>query len=251
MSSRCNKLLKLIEQEKTAEAIELISKMSKEDVNSCFPASFLNQPLNILSPGMWGSQFPLAKACEYGNYDIIAALLEKGADPNQFIEGDWSPMEAVFVRRHSNRLEIAKLLIEYGADPDLCGSGTPALFLEAELILWGAENEELSNSIISLLIDSGANPVNSTDHYSILHYSAHGNCLLVTDSLINNYRLPIDTINNSGQTPLMMSAKNNAIDTAKLLLDCGADESIRDNNGKTAYDLALEFGNVEMEKLLG
>lgn len=249
-SNKNNKLYKLIEQQKTNEAIALISKMSKDEVNECTPPLFLKRPINILTQGMRGPQFLLVKACEYGNYDIIEALLKKGADPNKFVDGGWSPIEAVFVKRHSNRLEIARLLIEYGADPNLCGSGTPALFLEAGLILWEPENEELSNSIISLLIDSGARPVNSKNDYSILHYSAHGNCTLITDSLINNYHLSIDASNNNGQTPLMMSVKNNAIDTARLLLDCGADKSIKDNNGKTVYDLAAEVGNIEMKELL-
>ena len=248
---RNNKLQKLIEQNKTNEAIALISEMSVEDVNTCSIPSFLNRPINILSQGMLGTQFPLVKACEHGNYEIIEALLKKGADPNNFIDGGWSPIEVVFIKQHSNRLEIAKLLIEYGANPNLCGSGTPALFLEAAHILRGANNEELSNKIISLLIDSGARPVNSNDNYSILHYSAHGNCALITDNLISNYHLHIDTINNNGQTPLMMSVKNNAVDTVKLLLNYGADKSVKDNNGKTAYELAVDIDNVEMKELLG
>ena len=121
-SNKNNKLHKLIEQQKTNEAIVLISTMSEEDVNRSSLPLFLKQPINILSQGMRGPQFPLVKACEYGNYEIIEALLKKGADHNKFVNGGWSPIEAVFVKRHSNRLEIAKLLIEYGADPDLCGN---------------------------------------------------------------------------------------------------------------------------------
>ena len=245
-----NKLYKLIEHNKTNEAITLISKMSEEDVNKYSLPLFLNRPISVLSQGMWRVEIPLVKACENGNYKIIEALLKKGADPNKYIDGGWTPIEAVFVKHHSNRFEIAKLLIEYGADVNMCGSGSPALFSEAGLIFWGAKNEELSNEIITFLIDNGAETVNGNDNYSILHYSAHGNNVLISDNLINDYHLPIDTININGQTPLMMSAKNNAIDTAKLLLEHGADRFIKDTNGKTAYDLAVEVGNVEMAKLL-
>ena len=132
----------------------------------------------------------------------------------------------------------------------MCASQTPALFLEASNILWDTKTETLSNEIITLLIDNGAKTINSKDDYSILHYSAHGNSVLISENLINKYNLTIDAINEYGETPLMMSAENNAIDTAKLLLEHGADRSIKNNDGKTAYDLALEKGHTELAELL-
>lgn len=83
-----------------------------------------------------------------------------------------------------------------------------------------------------------------------MHYTVHCNSKLISENLINNYQLSIDKINENGQTPLMMGAKNNAMDTVKLLLEHGADKSIKDNNGKTAYDLAVENGNMDIAELL-
>jgi len=36
----------------------------------------------------------------------------------------------------------------------------------------------------------------------------------------------------------------------KFLLENGADKSIKDNDGKTAYDYAVENGNTELAELL-
>ena len=44
--------------------------------------------------------------------------------------------------------------------------------------------------------------------------------------------------------------KEKTIDIINLLLEHGADKSIKDSNGKTAYDYAIENGNIEFAKLL-
>lgn len=245
-----NKLYRLLDDNKTEEALILIEKMNKNDVNAYSVPLFFRRPMSIFTQGIYDIKLPLVAACEYGDYEIIESLLKKGTDPNKFLEGNYSPIEVVFVSEHSNRLEIAKLLIEYGADVNLCGSRIPALFLEAGSILWEVKDEELSNEIITFLLDNGAKTVNENDNYSILHYTVHCNSKLISENLINNYQLSIDKINENGQTPLMMGAKNNAMDTVKLLLEHGADKSIKDNNGKTAYDLAVENGNMDIAELL-
>ena len=40
------------------------------------------------------------------------------------------------------------------------------------------------------------------------------------------------------------------VDTAKVLLYAGADKNIRNADGKTALDIALDYGDTDMIKLL-
>lgn len=53
-----------------------------------------------------------------------------------------------------------------------------------------------------------------------------------------------------GNTPLMEAAKFDAPDLAKILLEKGADKSIKDSRGKTAKDYAAEYKRTKISDLL-
>jgi len=256
-ASRNNRLYKLLDEGRTEEALALIERMDERDVNAYSAPLFLLKPMGIFTQGMWRIELPLVYACEKDNLEVVEALLKKGADPNRFVELHWTPLEAAFVNKRDNRLEIAKLLIEYGADVNLHASSVPPLFLLTGTLLYKVEDGkvnveylETSIEVIFLLLDNGANPIHENYGSSVLHNSAYGNHVAVSARLIDDYHLPIDTIDDYGQTPLMYSARNNSADTARLLLEHGADRSIADNDGKTAYDFAVENGNIELMELL-
>jgi len=240
-----NKVYKLIDENKTEEAIQLIE--IADDVNAYSAPLFLRWAYNMVETDI---KLPLVYACGKHNYEVVEALLKKGADPNKYLEGGWSPIEATLSTRNDNRLEIAKLLIEYGANVNLYGSES-ALFLEAmHLRSTDTEVEEaISMEVICLLLDNGASPI-SDDGYSILHLSATGNKVEMTRILIDKYGLNVNFTDPDGMTPLMLGAKDNAIDTVKLLIEKGADISIKDAAGKTAYDYAVEKGFTALAELL-
>jgi len=52
------------------------------------------------------------------------------------------------------------------------------------------------------------------------------------------------------KTPLMYTAKYGQLDYAKALLKAGADVSIKNNEGKTAFDYAVKYEKLELQKLL-
>ena len=79
-----NRIYKLIDENKTDEALKLIETMSKKDVNAYSAPLFLRTPMNTFTQGMWDIKLPLVDACEKGNLEIVEALLKKGADPNKF-----------------------------------------------------------------------------------------------------------------------------------------------------------------------
>jgi len=56
--------------------------------------------------------------------------------------------------------------------------------------------------------------------------------------------------NKQDKAPLIWLAKHNAITAVKWLIDKGADKSIKDAAGKTAYDYAIENGFTDLAELL-
>ena len=61
-----------------------------------------------------GVKIPLVEACYYRNVQAVEILLKNGADPNFYIEGRWSPMEAALICGpvDEKSVEIVKLLVE-------------------------------------------------------------------------------------------------------------------------------------------
>ena len=96
----------------------------------------------------------------------------------------------------AGHLEAARLLINRGADVDVChDEGSTPLMAAAQ----GGKTE-----IVRLLLDSGA----KADHQMAT----------------------------KGWTALMLATQWGHVDTARALLECGADRSVRDADGETALD---------------
>jgi ankyrin repeat protein len=54
----------------------------------------------------------------------------------------------------------------------------------------------------------------------------------------------------NGYTPLMDAVWHGHFDAARVLVETGADLSLRGHDGRTALDLAREFGYGRLEELL-
>lgn len=80
------------------------------------------------SPCRFGS--PVAAAAYFGDLKSLRRLLKAGADPQMRIPGNWgNAMRAAAAssRPRSRVIQVMKLLIEYGADPNTLLGGTSAL----------------------------------------------------------------------------------------------------------------------------
>lgn len=60
----------------------------------------------------------------------------------------------------------------------------------------------------------------------------------------------INAIQTNGFTPLIFAAQIDESNLVKKLLDKGADKSLKDDEGKTAYDYAKEKGKDELMRML-
>lgn len=97
---------------------------------------------NLLSAGPGGEGTPLCAAACWGYSDVVRALLEHGADPNQSEDEWWTPLRWAAAHGHEN---VARLLLDAGADPDL---KTPI----------GDAARRGSIGVVRALLEHGANP---------------------------------------------------------------------------------------------
>ncbi len=171
-------------------------------------------------------------------------LLKKKVNPNFAVLGE----EALIATSTFNP-KILRLYIRYGADIEYKGYGerTP---LEYALLYCYFEGARI-------LINSGAkvSPLNQGNHpilFQVIGRTVHSTACPPTvciDSLIN-FGININYQNDNGETPLMMSVYSNNIEAADILIKRGADKTLRNKNGLTAMDIAVEKGNQIFIRML-
>ncbi len=89
------------------------------------------------------------------------------------------------------------------------------------------------------LVARGAD-VNKTG-WTPLHYAASGGMLAVISLLLENYAY-IDATSPNGTTPLMMAAHYGSTEAVQLLLDEGADPTLKNQLKLSAADFAEQSG---------
>ena len=175
---------------------------------------------------------------------MVRAMLEHGADPNERVlttkqqfgrpksvilavkNRSWDG-ESVVVReeftplmqaiRQNESPEIVRVLLEYGADPDL-----------------GSKHENWSSlhmaaykgnpDVIQLLLNHGANPraITTERQWTPLHVLAWSGGQIRADTM----------------------------ESVKLLLEAGVDPTVRDNRGRTMWQIVMKRHGARLKKML-
>ena len=136
----------------------------------------------------------LLEGCRDGDFDKVRLAINFGADLGAKDVYGNTPL---YWASYMNRIAIAKLLIERGAD------------VEAK------DN------------DGGRTP---------LHFAANWN-RIETAKLLIERGADVEAKDKWGQTPLHFASSWNHIEIAELLLDRGADVEAKDDRGKTPLDV--------------
>lgn len=154
----------------------------------------------------------LLQACGKGELDEVSRLLDSGVSPSSANKIGYTPLMSA---ASSYRVEVLKLLLARGADPNSrTADGLSALHCAV-----GSTPSQPARQAecVRTLLSSGSSPNVCTD---------------------------------TGLTPLMNAAWFGCHDAAKVLLANKADESLKDNMGRTARDLALAKNRTEVLRLL-
>ncbi len=169
----------------------------------------------------WGGLSALHMAARQGHADVAHALLAAGADVNQRTTGDkTSPLLIAIINGH---FDLAKQLLDKGADPNLSQETNGVTALYAALnCQWSAKAlypqprafEQQRTSYLDLmqaLLDKGEDP----------------NARLTRKVWYSQYDFDQSGIDETGATPFWRAAYASDVDAMKLLLEYGADPTVR------------------------
>ena len=171
-------------------------------------------------------KYPLFAACENGYKEIAEYLLEKGADIN-YCNSEKKTLLMVASCLKSS--ETVELLLSKGADMEKKDR------LNRTALIYAILNQSSIN--VQCLVEHGAriNPESKTEE-SPIHWAAQSNERILQYLIDNGAN--VNAINSKGQTPLMLAAMKGKLACASILMNNGADKTVRDYNCETAIDFA-------------
>jgi cytochrome c len=162
-----------------------------------------------LVPGLphWASAGPLQDAAKTGDVDLIAQLLDQGADINE-ISGSGTPLYFAINTQHA---EAAELLIERGADVNARSTfGAP---------LHAAAAKGMT-PMASLLLERGADPNSDWNTLKPLHIAAKYGRIDVARVLLD-HGADINALTALDEPPLHLAIIYGHFDVADMLRERG------------------------------
>lgn len=176
-------------------------------------------------------------AVKQDNAQAISTLLSRGFDPNT---PDPGGLTALFLAVREPSPKVVGVLLNWpGTNVETRNSADESPLMMASL--------KGQLELAAKLIDKGAD-VNKTG-WAPLHYAATRGHVEVMSLLLENHAY-IDAESPNGTTPLMMAAHYGTPGAVKLLLEAGADPSIKNKLGLTAIDFAQRANRQEAAELI-
>ncbi|KJV97530.1 ankyrin repeat family protein [Orientia tsutsugamushi str. Sido] len=174
-------------------------------------------------------QTALHCAIETENLDIVSLLLNSGADPNLCDNLHFSPLHKACMR---NNEDIVKLLLDYEVNVNV-----PNIWHSAPLHY--AARFGLPNTV-KLLLNHGAivdlqNSNGNTPLYDVIAYGRGGLSCIQVIKLLLNAGADVNLSDNYNHTPLHCAVINHNLPFAKILLSAGADVNAVNDLGDTPF----------------
>lgn len=200
---------------------------------------------SVLAAGMLGLAVSHASAGAYDDFfvaivrddgDAIAALLRRGFDPNTWDEK--KQVGLTLALQNERYKAVAALLASRRTNVNARNAHD-----ESPLMMAALKGQV---DIVKALMARDAD-VNKTG-WAPLHYAASAGSaqhVTIIRMLLENYAY-IDAASPNGTTPLMMAARFGSEEAVQLLLDEGADPTLKNQLGLSASDFAVQANRAEV-----
>jgi ankyrin repeat protein len=213
--------------------------------------ALLNRGAKPDAVNAYGSS-PLAEAVKVADAGLVERLLSAGADPEA---PNPDGQTALMLAARTGALDVAELLVRHGADVN-----TGEAWRGQTALMWAADAN--APEVTELLIDHGADvdvramandwsvqitsepraQYRPTGGLTPLLYAARSGCTRCVQAILDA-GADIDRPNPDGVTPLMVAIDNFRFDTAKRLLERGANPHTWDWWGRTALYVAVDMNS--------
>ncbi len=190
--------------------------------------------VSIASAGSYEDFF---SAIVQDNASAVQSLLTRGFDANTL---DPKGVHGLFIAIREPAPKVADVLIRWPKTNVEFRTGKD----ESPLMMAALKGQL---ELVKRLVDRGAD-VNKTG-WTPLHYAATGGHLEIMSLLLDRYAY-IDAESPNGTTPLMMAAQYGSAAAVKLLLEAGADSTLRNQLGLNAIDFANKANRQESAELI-
>ncbi|HEX5226736.1 MAG TPA: ankyrin repeat domain-containing protein [Bryobacteraceae bacterium] len=191
---------------------------------------------NVSAPNQSGAT-PMQLAAMNGSIAMLQRLIQAGADANAPLSqtGDTALMMAA----RTGKVEAVKVLLDHGAKVNAkeTWGGTTAL-------MWAVS--ERHPDVTKLLVERGAD-VNAKSNFVP---SASGRGFEGTAPVAPKANQKVEEFASGWMTPLMFAAREDDLESARILIAAGADVNAAGADGKDALGLALFNGSYDVASLL-
>jgi ankyrin repeat protein len=189
---------------------------------------------------------PLFLAASNGNSAMVRKLLDHGANPNHVQR---TGETILMIAARAGSADAVRALLERNANPNIA---EPQLRLNALMIAAAEGHTDVVRLLIEYKADIaarsriGAAPSRKMPCVGQTGCGSHGVGIVRGGLPEQGYRPPTP----GDMTPLMFAAREGHVDSARLLLDAGADVNAVDQNQITPLFMAISNNRIPMARFL-